>query len=187
MDRRENGKQRLRSIDLAYIAIGAVIIAVCSWITIPSVVPFTLQTFGVILILATLGGRRGTLSILLFILLGLIGIPVFSGFRGGPAVLFGPTGGYILGFVLTGVIWILFEMRPMRLPVKLIAAVLGLVICYFFGTVWFMFLYTRNTGAISVGMALAWCVLPFVIPDLVKVVLAVLLSGKLRKLAKIRD
>ena len=174
-------------------------------ITIPSVVPFTLQTFAVVLILGVLGGKRGTLSILLYIILGLIGIPVFSGFRGGPAALFGTTGGYIIGFLLTGLLWIAlakaFDLAGSRaphgeaparraserLPFKFIAAILGLAICYFFGTVWFMILYTRNTGAISIGMALAWCVIPFLVPDVIKLVLAVLLSGKLKKLARIRD
>ncbi|MCR5538538.1 MAG: biotin transporter BioY [Lachnospiraceae bacterium] len=195
MERQERS-QRFRSIDMAYIAIGTAILTVCSWITIPSVVPFTLQTFAVILILGMLGGRRGTFSILLYILLGLIGVPVFSGFRGGPAALFGTTGGYILGFVLTGLLWSITEKAVRRaadpetrmpLPLRFLAAILGMAVCYFFGTVWFMILYTRNTGAISLGTALAWCVIPFIIPDLIKLVLAVALSGKLRKLAKIRD
>ena len=193
---RQEISQRFRSIDMAYIAIGTAILTVCSWITIPSVVPFTLQTFAVILILGMLGGRRGTFSILLYILLGLIGVPVFSGFRGGPAALFGTTGGYILGFVLTGLLWSITEKAVRRaadpktrmpLPLRLLAAILGMAVCYFFGTAWFMILYTRNTGAISLGTALAWCVIPFIIPDLIKLVLAVALSGKLRKLARIRD
>ena len=193
---RQEISQRFRSIDMAYIAIGTATLTVCSWITIPSVVPFTLQTFAVILILGMLGGRRGTFSILLYILLGLIGVPVFSGFRGGPAALFGTTGGYILGFVLTGLLWSITEKAVRRaadpetwmpLPLRLLAAILGMAVCYFFGTAWFMILYTRNTGAISLGTALAWCVIPFIIPDLIKLVLAVALSGKLRKLAKIRD
>jgi len=193
---RQEISQRFRSIDMAYIAIGTAILTVCSWITIPSVVPFTLQTFAVILILGMLGGRRGTFSILLYILLGLIGVPVFSGFRGGPAALFGTTGGYILGFVLTGLLWSITGKAVRRavdpetrmpLPLRLLAAILGMAVCYFFGTAWFMILYTRNTGAISLGTALAWCVIPFIIPDLIKLVLAVALSGKLRKLARIRD
>jgi len=193
---RQEMSQRFRSIDMAYIAIGTAILTVCSWITIPSVVPFTLQTFAVILILGMLGGRRGTFSILLYILLGLIGVPVFSGFRGGPAALFGTTGGYILGFVLTGLLWSITEKAVRRaadpktrmpLPLRLLAAILGMAVCYFFGTAWFMILYTRNTGAISLGTALAWCVIPFIIPDLIKLVLAVALSGKLRKMARIRD
>ncbi len=193
---RQEISQRFRSIDMAYIAIGTAILTVCSWITIPSVVPFTLQTFAVILILGMLGGRRGTFSILLYILLGLIGVPVFSGFRGGPAALFGTTGGYILGFVLTGLLWSITEKAVRRaadpdarmpLPLRFLVAILGMAVCYFFGTVWFMILYTQNTGAISLGTALAWCVIPFIIPDLIKLVLAVALSGKLRKLAKIRD
>ena len=70
----------VKVLDLVYMAIGAVIITVCSWISIPSAVPFTLQTFAVFLIVALLGGKRGTISILVYILLGAVGVPVFSGY-----------------------------------------------------------------------------------------------------------
>ena len=91
-------KRKMKTIDLAYMALGAVIIAVCSWISIPTVVPFTLQTFAVFSVLGLLGGKRGTISVLIYILLGAVGVPVFAGFSGGFGVILGPTGGYIIGF-----------------------------------------------------------------------------------------
>ena len=89
---------------LAYAAVGAVLIAVCSWISIPAAVPFTLQTFAVFFVLSLLGGKLGTLSILVYILLGAAGIPVFAGFSAGLGVLLGSTGGYIAGFLILGLL-----------------------------------------------------------------------------------
>ena len=83
----------------AFTALTAAIIAVCAWITVPGPVPFTMQTFGVFLALRLLGGKRGSISVALYILLGAAGLPVFSGFKAGIGVLIGPTGGYILGFI----------------------------------------------------------------------------------------
>ena len=91
---------RSKTYDIVYIAVFAVIMAICSWISIPAAVPFTLQTFGVFVAVGVLGGKRGTLSILVFILLGAIGVPVFAGFSGGIGVLAGTTGGYIIGFLI---------------------------------------------------------------------------------------
>ena len=98
-------RSRLRTVDLAYAALFAVLLMVCAWITIPLTVPFTLQTFGVFAALGTLGGRRGTLAVLAYLLLGLVGLPVFSGFQGGPGVLLGTTGGYILGFLASALLY----------------------------------------------------------------------------------
>ena len=87
--------------DMAYIAVFAVLIAVCSWISIPTTVPFTLQTFAVFLTVGVLGGKRGSLAVLVYILLGCVGVPVFAGFSGGIGVLAGQTGGYIVGFLFS--------------------------------------------------------------------------------------
>ena len=84
---------------MVYIAVFAVLIAICSWISIPTTVPFTLQTFAVFLAVGVLGGKRGSLSVLIYILLGAVGIPVFAGFSGGFGILLGQTGGYIVGFL----------------------------------------------------------------------------------------
>ena len=84
--------ERFKTLDLVYIAVFAVLIAVCSWISIPTTVPFTLQVFAVFLALDVLGGKRGTMAILVYILLGAAGVPVFAGFSAGIHVLLGTTG-----------------------------------------------------------------------------------------------
>ena len=141
-----------------------------------------MQTFGVFCILGLLGGKRGTISILVYILLGAVGLPVFSGFGGGVGILLGTTGGYIVGFIFIGLIYQGAEkLFGPKLPVRIAAMMLGLAVCYAFGTSWFMFVYARRSGAIALGTALAWCVLPFILPDLVKMVLAILISDRLRK------
>ena len=179
MERRTKGFQ---AIDLAYVAVCAALMAVCSWISIPATVPFTLQTFAVFCSLGLLGGRRGTAAILVYLLLGALGVPVFAGFSGGIGILFGTTGGYLLGFILMGLVYWLGERLSMDSRIiRIISMVLGLLLCYAFGTAWFMFVYARQTGAIALGTALAWCVVPFLLPDLVKMALALLLSGRLRK------
>ena len=80
---------RSKTYDLVYIAVFAVVMAVCSWISIPAQVPFTLQTFGVFMAVGVLGGKRGTLAVLVYVLLGAVGVPVFAGFSGGIGALLG--------------------------------------------------------------------------------------------------
>ena len=116
-----------KALDLAYIALMAALIALCAWISVPlGPVPFTMQTFGIFAALGLLGGRRGTLAFLSYLLLGIVGLPVFSGFSAGAGVLFGATGGYLLG-------------------------------------------------------ALTLCVFPYVLPDLGKIFLALVLVSRVKK------
>ena len=174
-------KSKWSAKDMAYVAIMAVVIAICSWISIPTTVPFTLQTFAVFLAVGVLGGRRGTFAVLVFILLGAVGVPVFAGFQGGIGVLLGITGGYIIGFLLSALLyWAMTRALGEKTPVMVAAMVLGLIVCYAFGTAWFMVVYARNAGAIGLGTALGWCVFPFVIPDLAKIALAVGLTRVLK-------
>ena len=174
-------KQKWAARDMAYVAIFAVTIAICSWISIPTTVPFTLQTFAVFLAVGVLGGRRGTFAVLVYILLGAVGLPVFAGFSGGLGALLGTTGGYIIGFFFSALLyWAITNVLGEKTPVIVVAMVLGLIVCYAFGTVWFMTVYARNSGAIGLGTALGWCVIPFIIPDLVKIALAVGLTRLLK-------
>ena len=174
--------ERGKTYDMAYIGIFAVVIAICSWISIPAVVPFTLQTFAVFLSVTVLGGKRGTLSVLVYILLGAIGVPVFAGFSGGLGALMDAAGGYIIGFLFTALImWAAESLLGRKLWVQALSMVLGLAACYAVGTAWFMFVYFRNTGAVGLMTVLGWCVLPFIIPDLGKVVLALMLGNTLKK------
>ena len=177
---------------MAYTALGAAVLAICAWISVPTTVPFTLQTFGVFCLLSLLGGRRGTLAILVYILLGLIGVPVFSGFRGGAGVLFGTTGGYILGFLLSGLLYRALEgtfrnreNKNAATVFELLTMAAGLLLCYAFGTLWFMAVYSKNTGAIGLGAALSWCVLPFILPDAIKLALGFLLGARLRSVLRL--
>ena len=174
--------KNFRVVDLAYMAVCAALIAVCSWISIPATVPFTLQTFAVFCVLGLLGGKRGTVSVLVYILLGAVGLPVFSGFQGGVGALLGTTGGYIVGFIFIGlIVWGAERLFGQKLAVRIAAMLVGLAVCYAFGTAWFMLVYARRSGAIALATALGWCVFPFIVPDLVKMGLAVLLSERLRK------
>ena len=175
--------RRSKVLDLVYMAVGAVLITVCSWISIPANIPFTLQTFGVFFVLGLLGGRRGTISVLVYILLGAVGIPVFSGFTGGIGKLLGMTGGYIIGFLfMGGIYWAAEKMFGKKLLVRIISMLLGNLVCYTFGTAWFMIVYAGQTGPITLGTALGMCILPFILPDLAKMALAIFLSDRMKRL-----
>ena len=174
------------TLDLALTAMFSVLIAVCSWISVPLTVPVTLQTFAVFCTLGMLGGKRGFFAVLVYIMLGMVGVPVFSGFKGGAAVLFGVTGGYIVGFLLmAAVYWAAEKAIKNNTALKIGMMAVGLIICYTFGTAWFVAVYTKNVGAITVFKALKLCVLPFLAWDGLKLAAATLLCGMLNKRVKL--
>ena len=192
MNRTETVKRKYETIDLAYMALGAVLIALCSWISIPSVVPFTMQTFAVFLVLSVLGGRRGTMTIVVYVLLGAAGVPVFAQFGAGIGVLLGATGGYIVGFIFMGFTYRLITGAAGRSRfgrtkwIEALALVAGLVVLYAFGTAWYMFMYARTQGNVGLMSVLLLCVVPFVIPDLIKLALALALSRRLAPVFRMR-
>lgn len=171
-----------KTYDLVYIGVFAVLMAVCSWISIPTAVPFTLQTFGVFMAVGVLGGKKGTASVGLYLLLGVLGVPVFAGMTGGIGVLLGTTGGYIIGFFFSAlVMWAMEKLPGKRSVIQVISMIIGLLVCYTFGTLWFMMVYMKNQGVVGLMTVLGWCVIPFIIPDILKIVLAYGLSRKLKK------
>lgn len=173
-------KKRFAPADLAYIAMGAACIAVCSWISIPTAVPFTMQTFAVFFVLFALGGKRGAASIVLYVLLGAVGLPVFAQFTSGIGILLGNTGGYIVGFIVMGLAyWLIVGLLGERLWAQILAAAVGLILLYLFGTLWFLTVYAEASGAAGVSAVVSMCVAPFVVPDLVKLGLALLLAKRL--------
>ena len=177
--------RHLSARELSLAAIGIALIAVCSWISVPMMIPFTLQTFAVCLISALLGLKLSLWTVAGYILLGAVGIPVFSGFRGGPGALLGATGGYIVGFFFTALaVGLAVKKFGFKLPVLLISMALGILLCYAFGTAWFMGVYARGTGPVSLGTALSWCVVPYLIPDAAKIALASLLALRLRPIVQ---
>ncbi len=178
---------RGRIRDMAYMAVMVALTAVCAWVAVPAAVPFTLQTFAVFAALLVLGGKRGTIALGVYLLLGAAGLPVFSAVGGGVGVLLGPTGGYLLGFLLTALVyWLfeaLFEKRAgagrLRLVWQCAALIVGLIACYAAGTAWFIEVYARGGKAVTFAAAVSSCVLPFIVPDLVKLAVAVVVGKRL--------
>ena len=178
-------KRKMTAKELAYVAMGTALIAVCSWLSVPSflptMVPFTMQTFAICLITALFGLRLGLWTVVCYLVLGAVGVPVFAGFKAGIGALMGTTGGYLVGFLFTAlVVGAAVDKLGRKLPVLLVSMALGILLCYTFGTAWFVIVYTRNSGAIGVATALSWCVLPYLVPDAIKIALASFLARRLR-------
>lgn len=172
------GRNTTKLVSAAMIA---VVIAVCAWITIPFAVPFTMQIFGVFLALMLLGGKYGSLSILIYIIMGFFGIPVFSGLSAGAGVILGPTGGYIVGFLAMGlIIWLISSMKKADAP--LWAYIAALFVCYIFGTIWFCYVMGAKGSSYTFTQALMLCVVPYIIPDLLKLSLAKIVALRLKRI-----
>ena len=176
-------KTKLTIGRMSRIAVMAALLCVASPWSIPvGPIPISLATLVVYLTGIVLGWLDGTIAVAVYLLIGAIGVPVFANFTGGMGILLGSTGGYIVGFILTAlVMWGFERFGRGNLPMQIVGMLLGLVACYALGTVWFMVVYGKANGAISVMTALGWCVFPFIIPDLVKVAVACAISPVLRK------
>lgn len=178
--------KNLKSI--IYISLFVAIIAVCSWISVPLAVPFTLQTFAISAAVCILGTKKSTISVIVYILLGAVGVPVFSGFKGGVGAILGPTGGYIIGFIFMTIIsGILIKKFGRKFLPMLVSLVIGLLVCYAFGTTWFIYVYTSTKGSISIVSALCMCVFPYIIPDIIKFCVAILISKRLYKFVNLSE
>ena len=169
--------------ELVLIAMFSALTAVCAWISIPfGPVEFTLQTFAVFLTVSVIGGRNGLYSILVYILLGAVGLPVFAHFKGGISALLCFTGGYIVGFVFIPLIYLAAEkLFGSKMHIRIASLLIGLAVCYAFGTAWFMFVYGRSVGAVTLAKAMKLCVIPFVPFDIAKMILAVILAGRIKE------
>ena len=152
-------------------------IVICSWITIPSAVPFTLQVFAIVLSCYVLG-FYAFLSYFCYLLLGIIGVPVFSGFNFGISVIIGPTGGFLLGFIFTILISVIGKKLAKN---QIVLFFIGLVACYIFGTIWYVFIYLKEDFTFIIN-AIKISILPFVLFDIVKIILAQFISQKLIKI-----
>ncbi len=148
---------------------------ICAWLCIPlGDTAVTLQTFSIALCLLVLGGKWGSISIFVYLLLGGVGLPVFSGFRGGMAQLLGTTGGYLWGFALGGLVYWIFSGKYRILPL-----ILSIFTCYLVGSIWFWQVYTAGDFG-SLGLVALKCVVPFLLPDALKIALASHISKRLK-------
>lgn len=163
--------------ETALIALFVALTAVCAWISIPlpaPFAPFTLQTFAVFTTLGILGLKNGLTAVVVYCLLGAAGLPVFAGMKGGIGILLGATGGYIIGFIFTALsVGLITRKFGKSVPVLAVSMVIGLILCYAFGTAWFMAVYTNSKSAIGLATALGWCVTPYILPDLVKIAVSI--------------
>ena len=168
--------------NMALCGLFSALLAVCAWLAIPiGDTVFTMQTFGVFLALGLLGGKRGTAAIFVYLVLGAVGLPVFTGFRGGIGALAGVAGGYLSGFLLSGLVyWLITALWGNQKTVRLTAMVLGLMVCYLFGSLWFRFGYLQGGSAAGFGMILIKCVVPYLLPDALKLGLAWYLTDRLQ-------
>ncbi|QIB70319.1 biotin transporter BioY [Aminipila butyrica] len=170
-----------KTTKLILCAVFAAITGICSGIIIPlpfTPVPITLATLAVMLTGSLLGSRYGSLSMIVYLLLGAFGAPVFKGYTGGFGNLVGPTGGYLLGYLLTAFLTgLIIEKlnKKNNLYIHAAAMAIGLSTCYLLGTAWFMF--STNT---DLWTALVSCVLPFLLADALKITAGALLTVKLR-------
>ena len=163
---------------MALCALFCAIIMVCAFISIPVfAVPITLQLFGIYIALYLLGGRLATVSVALYVVLGAIGLPVFSGFSGGLGRLFDATGGFIFGFLVICItFWLVTTMIKDKRVAKITATAISIASFYLIGSIWYSIVYL---GGIShLGVAFITVVLPFVIPDLIKIILAYIISER---------
>lgn len=171
--------------DMVLTALFAVLIAVCAWISIPTAIPFTMQTFGVFFALNFLGGKKGTICVVIYLLMGVIGIPVYANGTAGIGIIMGTTGGYMIGWIFSGlVMWLLQTLIGRQIWAQFVSMLSGLLVCYVIGTAWFMVVYAQAAGAIGLWAALCWCVFPFIIPDLAKLGLVLWFTQRLNKITK---
>ncbi len=171
-------EKKLTTYQMAVTALMAAVMCVLGPLTVPiGAVPISLANFVICLTAWLLGPKFGTLSVAVYLCIGLIGVPVFSGYGAGLAKLAGPTGGYLVGYLLLALIGGLFIEKSNGSPVVSgIGLVLGDAACYVLGTAWFVF-----QMQCELGYALSVCVYPFIALDLAKIVVSCVVGALLRK------
>jgi biotin transport system substrate-specific component len=157
--------------DIALIICGSLLIALSAQVAIGWPVPFTGQTFAVLMIGALFGARRGSLAVLAYLIEGAAGLPVFSRGGGGLPVLLGPTGGYLVGFVAAAFVTGSLAQKDWdrKIGTTILAMVFGNLVIYAFGLFWLCCLTGVSRAVLAVGLY------PFVVGDLLKIILAAIL------------
>ena len=161
--------------ELTQVALGVAFLSVCAWIAIPlGEVPITLQTFAIFIIAGLFNIKCGIIALTVYLLMGMVGLPVFAGMTGGLGHIIGPTGGYLVGFFITVLITGIMIKHFGRKPTILgISAILGMILCYTFGTIWFCVVYAGGISSAGVAAALIKCIIPYLIPDVLKLFFAI--------------
>ena len=170
-------KRKITTQQMALVAIMTALTCILAPFSLPiGPVPISLTNLVIYFSLYLLGWKLGTLSYVIYLLIGLVGVPVFSGFTAGPAKLFGPTGGYLIGFIpmaiIAGIVIDKFSQRW----IQILGMIVGTAICYAFGTAWFSI-----QAAYTVSAGIAVCVITIIPADLIKMVIAMIIGPEIRK------
>ena len=165
----------MKSVFLARCALFAALMCICAWISIPlGGVVFTMQSFALFLALLALGGKGATVSIFVYLALGAVGLPIFSGFQGGFSALLGVTGGFLWGFLLgCGAYWLICTLLGEKW--RMLGCIACLCCVYLCGTIWY-FIYAPG----GLWAILAQSVLPYLLPDTAKMLLAFWLAKRIK-------
>lgn len=178
MNRLQKKKNTISTSTMAVVALMTAVVCVLAPFSIPvGVIPVSMATFGLYLAVRILGGKKATIVCLMYLMIGFVGLPVYSGFTGGPAKLFGPTGGYLIGYLLlTAIAGVFVDKFAGKKGFCLLGYVLGTVACYLVGTLWL-----AVQMKIEFGLAFVIGVLPFLPGDICKIVLALWLGEVVRR------
>ena len=172
--------KKINTKEITLIGLMTAIMCVLGPLSIPipfSVVPISFTNLAIYFTVFILGWKKGTISYLIYLFMGLVGVPVFSGFSAGPGKLVGPTGGYLIGFILLAIICGAFiEKFPGKVYMYVIGMVLGLTITYTLGTTWLAF-----QMGLSFKEGLFMGVIPYLPGDALKIVAATIVGPILRK------
>ncbi len=170
--------QKIRTKQMVLIALMTAVTCVLGPLSIPlpfSPVPISLTNFAIFLAIFVLGMKSGTISFIIYLLLGAVGVPVFSSFRGGFQVLAEPTGGYLIGFIFLALIMgFALDHFDRKLVPTIIGMIIGMAVCYAFGTVWLAKLLS-----LSFKEGLMMGVIPYLPGDVAKIIIAAIVGPKL--------
>ncbi len=165
-------RQNKRILFVSKVGLFAALLCLSAWLYLPFAVPITMQSFVLFWMLGVMKPKISVSALLVYLSLGMVGLPVFGGFQGGIGVILGPSGGFLLGFIPSALLCAYLYQKANRATARIAIGVVGTAIIYLCGTLWYTLVY-GNGNAFSV------CVLPFLLPDTVKVLLATMLSGRL--------
>lgn len=176
---KEEGKSKAKTTTLVLIGLMAAITCIMGPFSIPlpfNLVPISLTNLVIYFTMYILGMKKGTISYCIYLLIGLVGLPVFSAFTGGAGKLLGPTGGYLIGFIFLALISGFFiDKWGNNMWLCMTGMVLGTIVCYIFGTIWLAYQAHMNFEA-----ALWAGVIPFIPGDVIKMIMAMLLGPQIR-------
>ena len=171
--------------DIVLISLSTILITISAWIEIPFIVPFTLQILAIFIITGLFKFRVSFLSVVIYIIMGIIGIPVFSGFQGGIGVLMTYTGGFLLGFIFIPIVYNIINKVIINKNFSLVISfIISLIIIYLIGSIWFYIVYTNKNNNVNFIDCIVISVLPFIIPDVFKLFISIILINKLSNIIK---